>query len=86
MTFSTEMSINLDPSKQVPEVIQKIDYPALYFNHSYTKETSTQRQPTMLLVFKLNFQVHCKSVLKNVNKIVALLRSYCVNPRIFLRD
>ena len=49
------------------------------------KETSTQRQPTMLLVFKLNFQVHCKSVLKNVNKIVALLRKpQNIPPRLAL--
>ena len=75
------MSFNFDPLKQVQEVIftqklQKIDYPSLYFNDSSVKETSKQKHPGMLLDFNIDFQVHCKSILKNVNKTVALLRKF----------
>ena len=75
------MSFNPEPSKQAQEVIftcklQKKDYPPLYFNDSSVKETCTQKHLGMLLDFRLDFQEHWKSLLKKVNKTVALLRKF----------
>ena len=75
------MSFNPEPLKQAQEVIftrklQKKDYPPLYFNDSSVKETCTQKYLGMLLGFRLDFQEHWKSLLKEVNKTVALLRKF----------
>ena len=75
------MSFNPELSKQAQEVIftrklQKKDYPLLYFNGSSVKETCTQKHFGMLLDFRLDFQENWKSLLKKVNKIVALLRKF----------
>ena len=84
------MSFNPEPSKQAQEVIftrqlQKKDYQPphphpspspLYFNDSSVKETCTQKHLGMLLDFRLDFQEHWKSLLKKVNKTVALLRKF----------
>ena len=72
------MSFNSEPSKQAQEVIftcklQKKDYPSLYFNDGSVKETYTQKHLGILLVFRLDFQEHWKSLIKKVNKTVALL-------------
>ena len=72
------MSFKPEPSKQAQEVIfthkfQKKDYPPLYFNDSSVKETCIQKHLGMLLDFRLDFQEHWKSLLKKVNKTVALL-------------
>ena len=40
------------------------------------KETCTQKHLGILLDFRLDFQEHWKSILKNVNKTVALLRKF----------
>ena len=40
------------------------------------KETCTQKHLGMLLDFRLDFQEHWKSLLKKVNKTVALLRKF----------
>ena len=82
------MSFNPEPSKQAQEVIftrklQKKDYPLLYFNDSSVKDTCTQKHLGMLLDFRLDFQEHWKSLLKKVNKTVALLRKF---QNIFLRS
>ena len=79
--FQWKMSFNPEPSKQAQEVIftcklQKKDYPPLYFNDSSVKETCTQKHLGMLLDFRLDFQEHWKSLLKKVNKTVALLRKF----------
>ena len=75
------MSFNPDPSKQAQEVIftrklQKKDYPPLYFNDSSVKETCKQKHLGMLLDFRLDFQEHWKSLVKKVNKTVALSRKF----------
>ena len=75
------MSFNSEPLKQSQEVIftqklQKIDYFPLHFNGSSVKETCKQNHLGMLLDFKLDFQEHCKSLLKKVNKTFALLRKF----------
>ena len=56
--------------------------PPLYFNDGSVKETYTQKHLGILLVFRLDFQEHWKSLLKKVNKTVALLRKFQNNfPR-----
>ena len=40
------------------------------------KETCYQKHLGILLNFKLDFQEHCKYLLKKVNKVVALLRKF----------
>ena len=79
--FQWKFSFNPEPSKQAQEVIftrklQKKDYPPLYFNDSSVKKTCTQKHLGMLLNFRLDFQEHWKSLLKKVNKTVALLRKF----------
>ena len=79
--FQWKMGFNPEPSKQAQEVIftrklQKKDYPLLYFNDSSVKDTCTQKHLGMLLDFRLDFQEHWKSLLKKVNKTVALLRKF----------
>ena len=78
-TFQWKMSFNPEPSKQAQEVIltrmlQKKDYPPLYFNDTSVKETCKQNHLGMLLDFRLDFQEHWKSLVKKVNKTIALLR------------
>ena len=75
------MGYNPEPSKQAQELMftrkpQKKDYPLLYFNDSSVKKTCTQKHLRMLLDFRLDFQEHWKSLLKKVNKTVALLRKF----------
>ena len=75
------MSFNPEPSEQVQEVIftrklQKKDYLPLCFNDCSVNETWKQKHLGMLLDFTLDFQDHWKSLLKKVNKTVALLRKF----------
>ena len=75
------MSFNPEPSKQAQEVIftrklQKKDYPSLSFNDGSVKKTCKQKHLGILLDFRLDFQVHWKSLVKKVNKTVALLRKF----------
>ena len=82
--FQWKMSFNPETSKQTQEVIftrklQKKDYPPplpLYFNDSSMKETCKQKHLGMLLDFRLDFQEHWKSLVKKVNKTVALLGKF----------
>ena len=79
--FQWKMSFNPEPSKQAQEIIftqklQKKDYPPLYFNDSSVKETCKQKHLGMLLDFMLDFQEHWKSLVKKVNKTVALLHKF----------
>ena len=50
--------------------------PPLYFNDSSVKETCKQQHLRMLLDLRLHFQEHWKSLVKKVNKTVALLRKF----------
>ena len=79
--FQWKMSFNHESSKPVQEVIftrklQKKDYPPLYSNDSSVKETCKQKHLGMLLDFRLDFQKHWKSLVKEVNKTVALLHKF----------
>ena len=73
------MRFNPDPKKQGQEVIfsrkiNKIDHPPLYFNENLVKSSSTQKLLGMILVTKLDFSLHLKSVQNKVNKATGLLR------------
>ena len=79
--FQWKMSFNPKPSKQAQEVIftrklQKKDYLSLYSNDSSVKETCTQKHLGILLDFRLDFKEHWQSLLRKVNKTVALLRKF----------
>ena len=70
--FQWKTSFNPEPSKQAQEVrfmskLQKKDNLPLYLNDSSF---------WMLLYFRLDFQEHWKSLLKKVNKTVALLSKF----------
>ena len=83
LAFQWKMSFDLEPLKQAQEVIlmrklQKKDSPSLYFNDSLVKETCKQKHHGMLSKSRLDVQEHWKSLLKKVNKTVALLRK-CEN-------
>ena len=60
------------------ESFRKKDYPQLYFNDRKkpVKETCKQKHLGMLLDFRLDFQEHWKSLVKKVNKTVALLPKF----------
>ena len=83
------MSFNPEPSKQAQEVIitgklQKKVYPSpLYLNDSSVKETWKQNHLGMLVNFRLDFQVHWKSLFKKVTKKQLL---FYINSRIFFLD
>ena len=73
------MRFNLDPKKQVQEVIfcrkiNKIDHPPLYFNQNLVKSSSTHKHLGMALDTKLDFSLHLKNVQNKVNKTTVLLR------------
>ena len=74
-----KMNFNLDPSKQVQEVIfsrklQKTNHNQVYFNHNSVKQVPSQKHLGMYLDTKLNFQEHLNNVLSKVNKTIGLLR------------
>ena len=50
--------------------------PPLYFDDTSVRDTRKQRHLWMLLDFRWDFQEHWKSLLKKVNKKVALLRKF----------
>ena len=86
--FQWKMSFNPELSKQAQKVIftqkfQKKYCPPLYFHDSSVKETCMEKHLGMLLDFRLYFQEHWKSLLKKVNKTVALL---CKFQNILLRS
>ena len=77
--FQWKMSFNLDPSKQAQEVIfsrklQKSVHPPFYFNNIIVTQSKTQKQLSMLLDVKLDFQGHLKNIYSKVNKTIGLLR------------
>ena len=68
-----KMSFNPKPWKLAQEVIFTCK---LQNNESFVEETCIQKHLGMLLDFRLDFQEHWKSLLKKVNKTVALLRKF----------
>ena len=68
-----KMSFNPKPWKLAQEVIFTCK---LQNNESFVEETCIQKHLGMLLGFRLDFQEHCKSLLKKLNKTVALLRKF----------
>ena len=81
LAFQWKMSFDPEPSKQAQDVtitrkLQKKGYSPLYFNDSSVKETCKQKHIGMLMDFRLDFQEHWKSLVKKVNKTVALLRKF----------
>ena len=69
------MNFNLDPSKQVQEVIfsrnlLKRNHNQVYFNHNSVKQIPSQKHLGMYLDTKLNFQEHLNNVLSKVNKTI----------------
>ena len=62
--FQRKIRFNLDP------------YPTLLFNDSSVKGTSRQKHLGIFLDFTVDFQQYCKSLLKTVNKTVALLSKF----------
>ena len=68
-----KMSFNPKPWKLAQEVIFTCK---LQNNESFVEETCIQKHLGMLLDFRLDFQEHWKSLLKKLNKTVALLRKF----------
>ena len=68
-----KMSFNPKPWKLAQEVIFTCK---LQNNESFVEETCIQKHLGMLLGFRLDFQEHWKSLLKKLNKTVALLRKF----------
>ena len=68
-----KMSFNPKPWKLAQEVIFTCK---LQHNESFVEETCIQKHLGMLLDFRLDFQEHWKSLLKKLNKTVALLRKF----------
>ena len=54
--------------------LNKIDYPALYFNENIVKLSSTHKHLGMILDFKLNFSLHLENVQNKINKTIGLFR------------
>ena len=71
--WTFKMSFNPEPWKLAQEVIFKCK---LQNNESFVEETCIQKHLGMLLGFRLDFQEHWKSLLKKLNKTVALLRKF----------
>ena len=74
-----KMNFNLDPSKQVQEVIfsrnlLKRNHNQVYFNHNSVKQIPSQKHLGMYLDTKLNFQEHLNNALSKENKTIGLLR------------
>ena len=68
-----KMSFNPKPWKLAQEVIFTCK---LQNNESFVEETCIQKHLGMLLGFRLDFQEHWKSLLKKLNKTIALLRKF----------
>ena len=65
--FQWKMRFNPDPNKQAQEVIfsrknNKIDHPLLYFNQNLIKLSSTHKHLGMVLVTRLDFNLHLKNI------------------------
>ena len=61
------MRFNPDPNKQAQEMIfsrknNKIDHPLLYFNQNLIKLSSTHKHLGMVLVTRLDFNLHLKNI------------------------
>ena len=74
-----KMSFNLDPSKQVREIIfsrktKKIFHPLLRFNNSIVSQTPYQKHLGIFLDAQLTFEKHLKVITTKVNKAVGLLQ------------
>ena len=69
------MSFNLNPNKQVQEVIfSRKNNSSLILNNNIVTQSLTQKHLGMFLDTKLDFQEHLKSIFSKVNKTIGLLR------------
>ena len=75
MIFNPELS-NQAQGTIFSQRVQKKHYPALYFHCSSVKGTCRQNHLAMLLVLKLDFHWHWKTLFKKLNKTVALLHKF----------
>ena len=83
------MQFNLDPNKQVNEVIfsRKSDsanvfHPPIKFNNDRIAKCPNQKHLGIVLDSKLNFNSHVDEKIKKSNKLIELIRSLSVNlPR-----
>ena len=72
-TLQWKTRFNPDPKKKTQEVIfsrkiNKIDYLLLYFNQNLVKSSSTHKHFEMILVAKLDFNLHLQNVQNKVSK------------------
>ena len=73
--FQWKMSFNLNPNKQVQEVIcSHKNNSSLILNNNIVTLSLTQKHLGMFLDTKLDFQEHLKSIFSKVNKTIGLLR------------
>ena len=90
LDFQWKISLNPDPSNQTEEVIffrklQMSTHPSLSFNNNAVTQSVRLKHLGMFLYTKLNFQGHLKSIFKNVNKMIGLLRKlHSTLPRLSL--
>ena len=80
-TMENPDSFNLDPNKQVQEIIfsgktSQINHPGLIFNNSIVNVTSVHKHLGMICDSKLSFHEHLKSVSKKISKTVGLLQKF----------
>ena len=74
-----KMSFNLEPSKQVREIIfsrktKKIFHPLLRYNNSIVSQTPYQKHLGIFLDAQLTFEKHLKVITTKVNKTIGLLQ------------
>ena len=75
------MSFNPDPTKQGQEVIfsrktTKKIHPEIFFNNIPVSKADSPKYLSLHLDSKLSFDIHIKTVLTKVNRIMALLRQF----------
>ena len=73
------MSFNLDPRKQVQEIIfsrktKKICHPSLRFNNSIVSQSPYQKHLGKFLDALLTFEEHLKAITTKINRTIGLLR------------
>ena len=73
------MSFNIDPNKQVIEVLfsnerDKENYPPLQFHSTAVQIYDSQKHLGFILESKLNFIEHIESKITRCNKIIGLLK------------
>ena len=76
--FQWEMSFNLNPSKQVQEVIfsrkfKEVPQTPLVFNNDNASHCKSKKHLSIILDSKLTFEKHYKTVLSKTNRSIGLL-------------